>query len=79
MDTGAPRWASSAVLCRDCYNYKGMRSGQERRRAGQRLCAAGVDLNARADVFMCDSYIPLTIDRGTGGCGESSASGSSLM
>ena len=60
MDPGASKRPPGTVLCRDCYNYRGLRSGPERRTSGPRLCAAGVDVQG-IDRFRCESYVPLAL------------------
>ena len=51
--------SAKAILCRDCSNFKGIRAGKERRTALPRLCAAGIEMHA--DLFACESYVPLVI------------------
>jgi hypothetical protein len=69
----AGRYAPSAPLCRQCHNYKGRRAGLERRRGGSRVCAAGVDLGTRPDLFACESYVPVAIDPHIGRKGGASS------
>jgi len=57
----AGRYAPSAPLCRQCENDKGQRAGLERRSGVTRLCAAGVGLVARADIFARESYVRVAI------------------
>lgn len=60
MDRALHQRPPGTVLCRDCYNFTGKRSGPERRRAGARLCAAGIDVHD-IDLFGCESYVPLAL------------------
>ena len=60
MESGASKRFPGTVLCRDCYNFRGMRTGPERRRTGPRLCAAGVNVHD-IDIFGCESYVPLAL------------------
>ena len=77
MDPQASKRPPGTVLCRDCYNYRGMRSGPERRRWGHRLCAAGIDIHD-IDLFGCESYVPLAlVTRSRRGYGPASGSSTS--
>ena len=60
MESGGNTRAPGTVLCRDCYNYRGIRSGPERRKSGPRLCAAGIEVH-HIDLFGCESYVPMTL------------------
>ena len=60
MDSAASKRPPGTVMCRDCYNFRGMRSGPERRTSRARLCAAGLDVH-HIDLFGCESYVPLSL------------------
>lgn len=60
MDTAGAKRPPGTVLCRDCYNFRGMRTGNERRTSRARLCAAGLDVQ-HIDLFGCESYVPLSL------------------
>ena len=76
MDSGATKRPLGTVLCRDCYNFRGMRTGPERRRPGPRLCAAGIEVHD-IDIFGCESYGPLTLVARTPGRDGSASRGGS--
>ena len=61
MEPGATKRPLGTVLCRDCYNFRGVRTGPERRTWSPRLCAAGIDPRQHVDLFGCESYVPLTL------------------
>lgn len=68
MERSTAKRPGGTVLCRDCYNFKGLRSGKERR-AGARVCAAGIGAG-HIDIFGCESYVPLALAGRLGRAGD---------